>query len=410
MSTLFSPLVLKRGQVIKNRLAKAAMSEQLTAFHYPTEPYYQLYRTWALGGAGLMVSGNVMVDRHALSSSYDLVLDDEAHLPLFGAWAAAAKDNGAKMLLQLNHPGKQSPLHICKEPVAPSPLPMTSKIGKFFGAPRMLATDEVYEIVDKFTLSAKLANQAGFDGVQIHAAHGYLINQFLSPHDNRRQDEFGGSLENRARLLTLIIESIKNTVNKDFIIAVKLNSSDFQKGGFDNTDACHVAKMLDALDIDLLEISGGNYENPAMMGAIKQSTALREAYFLEFAKQIGDTCTTPLMVTGGFRSSHIMQAAIDDGAVDLIGLAKPLALLPDLPNRLKNGNYITIDTQAPKTGIAKIDDEFGNMIEMGYYMQQLHQIAKRQPPNPHYPAFKVLADIALKMGVHTGSHKLKYFL
>lgn len=416
MSILQSQLVLNNGKIIKNRLAKSAMSEQLSGYGYPDTPYHTLYQTWADGGAGLIITGNVMIDKTALGSANDLVLDDDTHLPMFEMWSKNAKQHSTTVLIQLNHPGKQSPKDLSKTPVAPSPLPLTGKMAKFFNPPRQLTTQEVYGIIDKFVYSTKLAYKAGFDGVQIHCAHGYLLSQFLSAHHNRRTDEFGGSLTNRTRILSQIIQQIKACVPSDFIISVKLNSSDFQTNldgqitGFDTNESLQVCQMLDELGVHLLEISGGNYENPVMMGDnIKASTRAREAYFLQFARQAREICQIPLMVTGGFRSKSVMEQAILDNACDIIGLAKPLAILPDLPNRLFANQFETISTPAPKTGIDKIDNALSGVIQMGYYMHQLKQLSQHKNPKTDYPAFLVLKDITQSTAINTFNHFKKRF-
>ena len=186
---------------------------------------------------------------------------------------------------------------------------------------------------DILTITAKKAEQAGFDGVEIHAAHGYLLAQFLSPLTNKRADKWGGSLENRARLLIEIVTSIKAACSKEFAVAVKLNSADFQRGGFDVDDAQQVVTMLAELQVDLVELSGGSYEAPAMQGQSGDDRTLaREAYFLEFASKIAENSSIPIMTTGGIRRFEVANQVVESG-VELVGLASALALTPDLPNK-----------------------------------------------------------------------------
>jgi len=189
----------------------------------------------------------------------------------------------------------------------------------------------------------------GFTGVQIHAAHGYLISEFLSPKANRRDDTWGGPLENRARLLREAMRAMRRTVGRDFPIGVKLNSADFQQGGFTFEECKQVVRWLEADGCDLLEISGGNYEQPSMMGArakqevdanaapVRESTRRREAYFLDYAAAMREVTAMPLLVTGGFRTGEGMQDALASGALDVVGLARPLCSEPDIPARLLAG-------------------------------------------------------------------------
>ncbi|MEL6875445.1 MAG: NADH:flavin oxidoreductase, partial [Pseudomonadota bacterium] len=202
-------------------------------------------------------------------------------------------------------------------------------------------------LVDRFALAAATCQEAGFTGVQIHAAHGYLLSSFLSPRANQRTDQYGGSLENRARFLLAVIAKTRAAVGPDFPISVKLNSADFQKGGFAFEDSLQVVQWLEAASVDLIEISGGTYEQPALMGAdgmeekeeqnVAPSTQAREAYFVDFAKAMQDSVKVPLMVTGGFRTRAAMEQALADGAADVIGLGRPMCVMTDAPKQLLAG-------------------------------------------------------------------------
>ncbi len=193
-------------------------------------------------------------------------------------------------------------------------------------------------MIQRFATSARLAKQAGFTGVQIHCAHGYLVSQFLSPITNKRTDRWGGSLENRARFALQIVKAVRTEVGNDYPVAVKLNSADFQKGGFTLEESIQVAGWLSDLKIDLLEISGGTYEQLSLLGMeptdVRESTRKREAYFIEYATAIREAARIPVMVTGGFRSREVMENALAKGEVDLVGVARPMCVDPELPNRL----------------------------------------------------------------------------
>ncbi len=376
------PLTLANGTVIKNRLAKSAMSEAVgTTDNRMTEQLINMYRVWAQGGSGLLITGNVMVDRRHLGEPNNFALEDERDMPLMQEWARQGTAQGTQLWMQLNHPGKQSPVTVNRQPVAPSAVALDSRFKAFFNAPRALDEAEIEEIIARFGTAAGLARKAGFTGVQIHAAHGYLVNQFLSPHHNQRQDRWGGSLENRARFALEILRAMRQQTSPDFPIAIKLNSADFQRGGFTEEESLLVAEMLTDAGIDLLEISGGTYEAPQMTGLnVKASTLAREAYFLEYAEKIRSRVKVPLMVTGGFRSTQGMADAITSNATDLIGLARPLAVYPDLSNALLSGRQQRVDIKPRLTGIKRVDET--GLLETGWYSQQLQRIAAGKATRP----------------------------
>lgn len=345
--TLASPLTLPCGAVIKNRFGKAPLTEGLAdPEHRATERHVRLYRRWAEGGAGLVVTGNVQVDRRYLERPGNVVIDgpqDAAALAGLRAYAEAGTANGTQLWMQLNHPGRQTPRRVCEAPVAPSAVKLNLPESAF-APPRALTADEVDDVIARFAHAAKVAQDTGFSGVQVHAAHGYLLSQFLTPLVNRRTDRWGGSLENRARLLLEIVRAIRAACGPGFPIGAKLNSSDFQQGGFDNDECLQVVQWLEQAGLDHLEISGGNYEEPSMMGSktsegksVAESTVKREAYFMDYAEQIRAVTKLPLMVTGGFRSRASMEQALASGALDMIGLGRPMCVETDAPDRLLAG-------------------------------------------------------------------------
>jgi 2,4-dienoyl-CoA reductase-like NADH-dependent reductase (Old Yellow Enzyme family) len=271
--------------------------------------------------------------------------------------------------------------HVARDPVAPSEGPAVALAGGF-GRPRALREDEIESILDAFAAAAKTSVEAGFDGVQIHAAHGYLVSQFLSPLVNRRTDRWGGSLENRARFLLEAVRRVRAVIGASRTIAVKLNSSDFQKGGFAPEECREVACMLDAEGIDLLELSGGNYESPALLGidarGVKRSTAEREAYFLEYATMVRGSVRVPVMLTGGMRSRGAMERAIESGAIDVVGLARPLCLEPDLPRRLLSGACdAAIPFARPRASLRLLEAA----AETGFYVVQIARLADGRAPS-----------------------------
>jgi 2,4-dienoyl-CoA reductase-like NADH-dependent reductase (Old Yellow Enzyme family) len=327
----FHELQLPNGSTIPNRIAKASMEENMAdSAHGPSARLKRLYRAWADGGAGLILSGNVMIDRRAMSGPGSVVLEDDAELASFSEWARIGRANGAQFWLQLNHPGRQMMKGLGQPTVAPSAVAV--ELGKhsgMFGMPKAMTEADIRDVIARFAASAVLAQRAGFSGVQIHAAHGYLISQFLSPLTNKRADRWGGSLENRARLLTETIKAVRAAVAPGFSVAVKLNSADFQRGGFDASDARAVVQMLHG--VDLVELSGGSYEAPAMQGQTGDGRTLaREAYFLEFAQDIAAVAAMPVMVTGGIRRLEVVEQVLASG-VAMAGIATALAVNPGLP-------------------------------------------------------------------------------
>ena len=337
--TAFQTLTLPNGAIVPNRIAKAAMEENMAdADHAPSPALMRLYQAWADGAAGLILSGNVMVDSRAMTGPGGVVLEDDAHLDRFREWARVGRSGGAQFVLQINHPGRQTPASLGQASWAPSAVALDlGAFSKMFALPKAMTEGDVAEVVDRFTRSALLAQEAGFSGVQIHAAHGYLLSQFLSPLANRRTDRWGGSLENRARLLLAVVGSVRAAVMPGFIVAVKLNSADFQRGGFGADDARRVVEMLAGHAVDFVELSGGSYEAPAMQGEARDGRTLaREAYFLEFARDIAAVAAMPVMVTGGIRRLEVVEQVLASG-VAMAGLATALAVDPALPRGWREG-------------------------------------------------------------------------
>ncbi|XOZ32648.1 NADH:flavin oxidoreductase/NADH oxidase family protein [Halomonadaceae bacterium KBTZ08] len=391
-------MTLQRGRPIKNRLAKSAMSEQLgNARHDPDERLARLYRSWADGGIGLAMTGNVMIDRNALGEPKNVVLDEQSDLEAFRHWAEQGQANATQLWMQLNHPGKQIPKFLNSQPVAPSAVPLGGGLEKMFATPRALEADEINTIVDQFARSARLAQENGFAGVQIHGAHGYLVSQFLSPRHNLREDEWGGSAENRRRFVLAVYHAIRDTVGPDFPVGIKLNSADFMKDGFSEEESMDVVRALSEAGIDLIEISGGTYEAPAMTGFRAKKENAREAYFLDYADAVRRHTDVPLMVTGGFRSAPAMQQALDSGATDFIGLARPLAVDPELPRTLLSNPQAKLAIKRPSTGFKGLDKAL--MLDITYYESHLARHADGKKPKPRLSPWITVANTFGAMGL-----------
>ncbi|TVY38610.1 NADH-dependent flavin oxidoreductase [Lachnellula subtilissima] len=350
-------ITLPSGLVLPNRLAKAAMAEAMApASHVPDEKFHIAYGEWAKGGWGIILTGNVQVSEFYLGQPGDIqtpASPSDATKQLWKEWADATQRFGTPALVQLCHPGRQSPSGAgnrswFSKNVAPSAVQLNLGPGFLakaaaalkFGTPREMTDEDIALAIDQFVAGAKQTHEAGFKGVELHAAHGYLLSQFLSPTMNFRTDEFGGSPRKRAEIVLRIIRRIRAETSTSFTIGIKLNSVD--ASAFSSLDEVieQISLIKDA-GIDFMEISGGSYEDPDMMKEpdqappVKKSTLQREAFFLTFAQTVRSHFPTLiLMVTGGFRTRIGMEAALQSGACDIIGIGRPAAVLPLLPKEI----------------------------------------------------------------------------
>ena len=397
-SLLFTPITLPNGTTIKNRFFKSAMSEGMGTKNFqPKKNIATLYKRWAEGGTGLIITGNIMVDPKGTAEPGNIVFDKNSNMEILKNWAKQGQQHGAKVMVQLNHPGKQVPKTIAKETVAPSAVPLGNGLNKLFSTPRALTTSEVEELVQKFVTSAKVAKEVGFSGVQIHAAHGYLISQFLSPHDNRRTDKYGGSLENRMRFLKEIYLGMREELGRDFPIGIKINSTDFKEDGLTEEDSLKTIIELANLGLDFVEISGGTYERPAMMGATSKST--NQVFFAEYSKKLKQKIEIPVVVTGGIRSINAMNTLLNDNTTDFIGIARPLTIDPNIPNKIKQGTYTIVETTRVSTGVKKLDKIFGSLLGIVYYQVLMQNIAKGKEPKATKNAWPSLIQAVYNQGL-----------
>ena len=398
MTKIQESLRLPCGAILKNRIGKSAMSEALgDPKHRADERLSTLYRRWAHGGAGLLITGNVMIDPNSLGEPGNVVFFEGQENASFKDWARAGREVGTHCWVQLNHPGKQSPKFLSPNPVAPSAISLKPPLDKMFNKPRALESTEIHQLIKAFAHAALVSKGAGFTGVQIHGAHGYLVSQFLSPLHNQRTDEWGGSLENRMRFVVEIYKAIRGVVGAEFPISIKLNSADFQKGGFTQAESMMVVETLSNLGMDLIEISGGTYEAPEMTGIHqKESTKKREAYFLDYCEKVRARVKTPLMLTGGFRSSEGMQAALDSGACDVIGLARSVAINPDFPKEILEGKDVQSLVKPLTTGVRALDNLIP--LEVTWYTLQLHRMAKGKDPVMNMSPLSSIVRTMVTMG------------
>jgi 2,4-dienoyl-CoA reductase-like NADH-dependent reductase (Old Yellow Enzyme family) len=350
---LFSSLELPCGVILKNRIAKSAMSDSLgDGTGIPTAEQNRLYQRWAEGGVAVSIIGEVQPSPNFAEKPGNLVLDVNSDISKFASLAEHGSRNGALLWLQLGHAGALAYRPI-SNPKGPSELDLPDLQCEG------MSLDEIQQLPLDFAKTAKLAQQTGFGGVQIHAAHGFLLSQFLSPLFNKRSDEYGGTIANRMKLLLQSIEAVRKEVGPDFPIAVKLNSSDQLVGGLDEDDALEVVAALDASSVDLIDISGGTYFPGAKAAS---DGAGRGPYFIEFAKRARTKTAKPLMLTGGFKTRAQAEDAVRSGVVDVVGLARALVLEPSLPN-LWMGN------QMPEPSFPRFSDAPEGGITAWYTMR-----------------------------------------
>ena len=442
-SPLLRPLTLSCGLVLPNRLVKAAMTEAMADnFGRPTDQLCRLYECWAKQedgvGVGVLLTGNIQVDRRYVESPGNVCIDKYASdydddnaesMDLLKKFAQSGRriDNNGNykclMMAQLSHAGRQSNGMVNMSPVGPGNIGLEDLPGggkASFGTPRPLEVHEIGVIVERFVYAATKCQEAGFDGIQIHAAHGYLFSAFLNPRANNRHelfgddDPYGGSLENRARLLLTVVRRIKEATQatrSKFAVSVKLNSADFQQGGFTTQEAVQVARWLEESGIDFLELSGGNYETGVFACLTLQdqqqqqqqrkrlSTIHREAYFLEYALEIQSALKdVPVMVTGGWRTRVAMEAALERGDCALIGIGRPMCGDPACGARLLAGQSNELpcyETELPANDLflkfcstvcccrLKIGGLLQMMALQGWFYRQLFRIADTGHGDPN---------------------------
>ena len=380
MNVLQEEMILPNGVILSNRIAKSAMSENLSNKHHePTPILINAYKTWAQSGAGLLITGNIMIDSEAIGEPRNVVVKNRKNIEILKEWAESVKGTNTNLWAQINHPGRQAMEQINSSLKAPSAVPLKTggrkKTTK--NVPEVLSENEILKIIEAFANTSIILKEAGFSGIQIHGAHGYLVSQFLSPYTNIRKDKWGGTLENRSRFVIEVYRKIRERVGENFPVGIKLNSSDFQKGGFSEEESMEVVKTLSKEGIDLIEISGGTYEAPAMMGKRKESTIKREAYFIDYIEKVRKITNTPLMLTGGFRTTSVMRSAIASNKLDIIGIARPFAVFPNIGNEIFNESRANFTTKIKKTGVKAID----GMMNIIWYESQIKRIGQRKKPN-----------------------------
>ena len=426
---LRSTITLPCGAVIPNRFTKAPMEEMLSTFGggKPNDDVYRLYKAWADGGWGLIITGNVAVDRRYIGMFFDMVVPDAGnekvdaeYLTEFIKYARATKGfdvgdaradssppDGRRPLavVQLVHCGRQSMRGSFRFPwkpsVAPSAVPVQVSRDKpgmidaiMFGTPHALTFDEVQDVIQRFIRAAVFMEKAGFDGIELHAAHGYLLSSFLSPKTNLRDDEYGGDAERRFRIIREIIEGIREKVSPKFVVGIKLNSSDYIHGGQTEDDALQNVKWLAETNmVDFVEVSGGSYESPAFAESASERTKQREGFFVGFAQRahsiLPSGCRMRIIVTGGLQTRAGIHDTLASGVADSVGIGRPACLEPHLPRKLMDSTVSDEDAKAvmwkppaPPVFIPKLPLAGFGWATM-WHSAQLHLIAHGNPTDPH---------------------------
>jgi len=390
-SHLAQPFTLPCGVTVPNRIAKSALSEGIAEVAgNPSAKLFNLYKRWGEGGAGILFSGNTMVDKRHLTNANIMIAEKEnPFLEDYKKLAEVAQAHGSHLWMQVSHPGRQSPIYLDKAPVSASDVGMPSKM---YAQPRPLPEEEILDLIERFGDTALIAKKSGMKGAQIHGAHGYLVSQFLSPLTNNRDDQWGGSLENRARFVLEIYRNMRKKCGPDFPLGIKINSADFQRGAFTEEESMQVIQWLDEAGMDLIEVSGGTYERAAMVGTQhKESTIKREAYFLEFIEKVRKKVKAPLMLTGGFRTAEAMNAAIANGELDFVGMGRPFCLYPNVANELMDGSRSDCSVPDLLTGVDKID--MSGMLQTPWHQFQLVRMGKGLDPDPNMDVWMVYEKV-----------------
>lgn len=342
-SVLFSPKKIG-PMTVKNRIVRSATYEGMADDNGLVDNrYVALYENLAKDGVGLIIAGFAFVKENGIALDYQTGIHTDECIPMLKKSVETVHqiNENAKFVLQIAHCGRQVEPDIVKkrkfEPIAPSPLADKS-IGI---VPKEMAIEDIEDMIQSFIMSAERAKRAGFDGVQLHAAHGYLLSEFLSPYMNKRTDDYGGNSENRVRIIVEIFEGIKEVCGKDWPVLIKLQIDDFVKeeSSLKPPESVEIARRIAEAGFNAIEISGGIYESDEELdpGYSKVRTTDEEAYFLPYARKVKKVIgETPLIMVGGIRSFEVAEGIVKDGYADFISMSRPFIMEPDLPQKWFN--------------------------------------------------------------------------
>lgn len=334
---LFSPFEIKSIK-LPNRIVRSATYEKMADEDgFVTDRLIELYVNLVRGGVGLIITGNALVHVSGRSAPKMLCIHNDFYIDGLRKLTEAVHNEGGTIVIQINHGGRQCAslfLH-GQSPVAPSAV--FEPVYKVM--PRELTQEEIWELIESFGKAARRAKEAGFDGVQIHGAHGYLVNQFLSPYTNRRNDYWGGDEERRFHFVEEVYNSIRDNVGYDYPVMIKLNACDFVDGGLTVEESLRIAKRLENLGIDSIEVSGGIVESKPEERPVrvKIDSKEKEAYFRQYSREFKKTLKIPVMLVGGIRSRTTAEEILEKEEADLISLSRPLIREPDLPKKWQKG-------------------------------------------------------------------------
>lgn len=402
------------GKTAPNRFLKGAMTERISSWDpknfeargIPSKNLINVYKRWGEGALGLILTGNIMVEYDQLEAAGNPIIPRTAgfsgeRFEAFKEMATQGKAHGCLMVGQVSHPGRQVEDRIQKNPVSASDVQLAGEVmGMHFAKPHAATEEEIKNIIDGFAHAAEFLEKAGYDGIELHGAHGYLLAQFLSPTTNQRTDKYGGSLENRARIILEIAAEVRKRTSEEFIVGIKLNSVEFQDKGFNPEEARKLCSMLEENKFDFVELSGGTYEHLAFVHQ-RESTKKREAFFMEFADSIAPVLSkTKTYVTGGFKTVGAMVSSLE--VVDGVGLARPVCQEPHLckdilegkvkgaiQQRLDDNNFgltnVAAGTQIRQVGkdqepidLSKEENEQAFMQDMGEWGQKMAKDSEMQ--------------------------------
>ncbi len=343
-SILFEPARI-RGVRLRNRFVRSATVEGMgTPDGRPTVRLKELYFRLAEAEVGLIVTSAALVDgeaykkrRYVEGRAYDLAMDEDRYIEDWREVVSGVQARGARIAMQIVHTGRQeNPKIRGSSPIAPSPVPVTNT----GTVPREMTVPEIEEMAERFAQSCRRVREAGFDAVQLHGGHGYLISNFISPYTNVRTDGYGGSTENRARFITEIVRRARKWVGEDYPLMIKMNCDDFVEGGLTLREAVETGKIIADAGIDCVEVTGGTVSDSLLRISVPHINSVeKEAYFATFSRALKQQLSIPVVLVGGLRTPGVMAKALEGGVADLVSLSRPFIREPDLVKRWKEGDF-----------------------------------------------------------------------
>ena len=336
MSKLFEKILINKMQ-IKNRFVRSATWEGMASSDgYATPQLIETMKALAEGEVGLIISSHAYIRPEGQAGKWQLGIYTDEQIPKLGEMTSSVHPAGAKIIAQLAHSGTQADEKI----TGTTPMAVSLFDGLADSPRKEFSTDDLHELVNAYTEAAVRAKKAGFDGVQIHSAHGYLLSQFLSPYFNRRTDDYGGSIENRTKIHVKILKAIRAATGHDYPILMKLNCEDFSENGLSSDDALKAAEIFAHAGLDALELSGGILTNNSKLSPSRTGIKAEdnEAYFRDAARLFKEKLNIPLILVGGIRSFSVAENVVENNIADMISLSRPLIREPDLIKRWQSGD------------------------------------------------------------------------